>query len=287
VSSAIQGLTDGFLDLAIALPLPPSLPPYSTTIILATAVTRLVFTVPFSVWAKNRQWRAENLVVPHIQREIPQMHRKVIQDMKQDKFRGDKDAAVAEANKRMKALSSARKNELLALHRCSPIPTIIVPPLTQLPLFVGFSMVLNNASQSPSLLDGESFFTLTSLSHSDPTVTLPIMLGLITLANVETSRWFVGAAALERERKVAQWAAERRLKGEAVVEPRKIIQSSLRIMSVARILIAAVVPGSIQVYWVTSAIFGLLQTWILDWWDARRTRAYQQALPAPSQSSRP
>ena len=26
-------------------------------------------------------------------------------------------------------------------------------------------------------------------------------------------------------------------------------------------------------YWVTSAAFGLVQTWVLDWWDHRRRRA--------------
>ena len=50
ISSTIQSLSDGFLDLAIALPYPPGWPPYSCTIILVTVVTRLALTVPFSVW---------------------------------------------------------------------------------------------------------------------------------------------------------------------------------------------------------------------------------------------
>ncbi|KAI0921844.1 hypothetical protein AcW2_006696 [Taiwanofungus camphoratus] len=282
VSSAVQGLSEGFLDLAIALPLPSNLPPYSTTIILVTAVTRLVFTVPFSVWAKNRQWRAENLVVPQLRQEMPQIHKKVLQDMKDDGFRGNKDAVVTEVTKRTKILAKVRQNNLLALHQCSPLPTMIIPPLTQLPLFVGFSMVLSRASQPPTVFDSESFLTLTSLAHSDPTATLPIVLGLITLANVESTRWFVSAAASERQKKVAQWVAARRAKGEAVIEPRKVIQTSLRVLAVARILIAAVVPGSLQIYWVASATFGLFQSWILDWWDARRTLRRSQS---PSQQT--
>lgn len=43
-------LKDGFLDLATAIPIPPSWPAYSTTIILCTVLARLAFTVPFSVW---------------------------------------------------------------------------------------------------------------------------------------------------------------------------------------------------------------------------------------------
>ena len=52
-----QSLCDGFLDLAIALPLPPSLPPYSTTIILVTVVTRLAL-LPVAVWVRNMGHRS-------------------------------------------------------------------------------------------------------------------------------------------------------------------------------------------------------------------------------------
>ncbi|PCH41093.1 hypothetical protein WOLCODRAFT_118223 [Wolfiporia cocos MD-104 SS10] len=286
-SSVIQTLSDGFLDLAIALPLPQSLPPYSTTIILLTVATRLVFTLPFSVWAKNRQWKAENLVIPQIKQEMPRFHKQAIQDMKRDSFRGDKDAASIEVNKRVKALAKVRQKELLALHHASPLPTMAIPPATQLPIFVVSTMVLANTSQPPSVLDSESFLTITSLTHSDPTATLPIALGLVTLVNVETSRWFVSAAATAREKQVAQWVAERRAKGEAVVEPRKVMQTSLRILSVARILVAVAVPGNIQIYWVASATFGLIQTWALDWWHARRTEKYWQTHIPPLKSRVP
>ena len=120
---------------------------------------------------------------------------------------------------------------------------MLIPPITQLPLFVGFSMVLNRASHPPTVLDSESFLTLTSLSHSDPTLTIPIVVGLITLANVETARWFASAAATQRQAKVDEWVKQRREKGEMVLEPGRIVQSSLRFLSVARIIIAALVPG--------------------------------------------
>lgn len=93
------------------------------------------------------------------------------------------------------------------------------------------------------MFDSEEFLTLTSLAHPDPTATLPIVLGLITLANVETARWFMSAEALQREQKVAEWTAEKRAKGETVLEPKKIIQSGMRGLSIGRILIAAVIPG--------------------------------------------
>ncbi|KAI9001064.1 60Kd inner membrane protein-domain-containing protein [Trametes punicea] len=272
VSSTVHGLSEGFLDLAIALPFPPEWPPYSCTIILVTVVTRLAFTVPFSVWAKNRQWRAENVVIPQLKEEMPGIHKQVQQQMKRDGFRGDKEAVIAEINKRSRVLAAERRKELLAQHHCSPIPTIAMPIVSQLPLFIGTSMVLSKAARAPTVLDSEAFFTLTSLSHADSTLTLPIMLGVITLANVETARWFVSAEVLEREQQVAKWTAERRARGEQILEPKKIYQTTLRILSVGRILIAALVPGSVQLYWVTSATFGLLQSWALDYWDLRRRK---------------
>jgi inner membrane protein COX18 len=138
----------------------------------------------------------------------------------------------------------ARRKGLFAQHRCRPWVTMLIPPLTQLPVFVGSSMFLARLSQAPnSAFDSEAFLTLTSLAHPDPTAALPIALGMITLANVESSRWFVNAAAREREDAEQKRVAEQRAQGRIVLEPRKIVQSGLRLLSVGRILIGAVVPG--------------------------------------------
>ena len=120
---------------------------------------------------------------------------------------------------------------------------MVIAPITQLPVFVLTSLTISRACQAPTVLDGESFLTLTSLAHSDPTLTLPIVLGIVTLANVESARWFISPQALEREKKVEEWKAKRRARGETVIEPKKIMQTSLRTLAVCRILIAALVPG--------------------------------------------
>jgi inner membrane protein COX18 len=44
--------TEQVLDLAIALPVPISFPIYTTTIVLVTVASRLVFTVPFAIWVR-------------------------------------------------------------------------------------------------------------------------------------------------------------------------------------------------------------------------------------------
>jgi inner membrane protein COX18 len=269
---SLDVLKDGFLDLAIALPIPPSWPAYSTTIILCTVLTRLAFTVPFSVWSKRRQWRAEEEVLPRLQSEGPVIAKRVLEDMQREKARGTKEELQTIHRTRMKDAVAARRKELFAEYHCQPMTTMAVPPLTQLPVFVGCSVVLAHISQHPTPLDSESFLTLSTLIHPDPTAALPIALGFITLANVESSRWFMTDQQREREVKVQTWREERIAKGERVIEPQKIIKSALRLVSVGRILIATMVPGSVVLYWVTSATFGLVQTWIIDYWELRRKR---------------
>lgn len=138
---------------------------------------------------------------------------------------------------------TARRNELFAEYRCQPMTTMAIPLLTQLPVFIGGSIVFAHVSQHPTPLDSESFLTLSTLVHPDPTAALPIALGFITLANVESSRWFMTDQQREREAKVREWKEERIAKGERVIEPQKIVKSALRLISVGRILIATMVPG--------------------------------------------
>lgn len=51
-TSIIHDVSQGFLDLALALPYSELVPSYSATIIATTVVTRLVLTVPFSIWVR-------------------------------------------------------------------------------------------------------------------------------------------------------------------------------------------------------------------------------------------
>ncbi len=104
-TSAIQ---DGFLDLAVALPWPVSFPPYSSTIILLTVVSRLALTIPFSVWvslvqtcyigrqphssqAKKRQWRVEELVIPSLKETRPLVEKQVVHEMHVERVLGTKE----------------------------------------------------------------------------------------------------------------------------------------------------------------------------------------------------
>ncbi|KAG2116100.1 60Kd inner membrane protein-domain-containing protein [Suillus discolor] len=285
----IETFTNGFLDLATALPLPSSFPPYSTTIIICTVVSRLIWTVPFSIWAKQRQRRAEEEVMPIVNSLKPGVSKLVLTEMQKIGVRGTKEQIQAAHGKRVKQLLTTRQKQLFSEYRCSPGFTMAIPIITQVPLFMGFSIVLNRLSQAPTPFDSESFLTLSTLAHVDPTATLPIALGLITLANVESSRWFMTDAQRERQEKVQKWKEDRVARGETVIEPQKIIKSALRLISVGRIVVATMVPGGVILYWVTSATFGLVQTWIMDYLELQRKRklalapALSKKIPAAKQ----
>jgi inner membrane protein COX18 len=139
---------------------------------------------------------------------------------------------------------TARRKELFKEHRCSPLPSIIIPPLSQLPVFVGFTIVLSRLSVDPTPFDSESFLTLTSLMHPDPTMTLPVVLGFLTMANVESGNWVMNAAEREQQHKVAERESKRIAEGgNPRLHPGKVLKTLLRGLSIVRIIIAAITPG--------------------------------------------
>ncbi|KAF8076492.1 60Kd inner membrane protein-domain-containing protein [Lyophyllum atratum] len=284
----IQHLCDGFLDLALALPIPPSIPPYSTTIILTTVAARFAL-LPISIWGKKRAWRMEESALPELERMKPVVSKQVLEEMKSKGIRGDKVYLQEVHKKRSIEVLSNLRRDLFKKYKCRPLPTIIIPPLTQLPVFIIGTIIFGRLALDPTPFDSESFLTLSTLAHPDPTMTLPIVLGIVTMANVESSNWVMNAAERERERQIEERNAKAVAEGaKPQIRPKTLIKSGLRALSIGRIILAAIAPGSITLFWLTSATFGLIQTWIIDWMDIRRRRLNEAArTQAVAASSRP
>jgi len=118
------------------------------------------------------------------------------------------------------------------------------PPLAQLPFFIGITMGLRELSQLPNTpFDSEAFLTLTTLAHPDPTMTLPIILGLVTMANVETSNLLMTATQKAKFEQVEKKNEAARKGGKILLQPGRIIKEALRGLSVVRILVASTMPG--------------------------------------------
>jgi mitochondrial inner membrane protein COX18 len=139
-----------------------------------------------------------------------------------------------------------RRSALLKEHSGSPLATMLIPALTQLPLFVLMSVFFNRLCQPPfsMIIDDESFLTLTSITHTDPTAVLPIALGLITLANTESANWFLGDQVRAREERERQMRDKLRAEGKLVPpSPRNLLRAVMRVLSVGRIIIGMMAPG--------------------------------------------
>ncbi|KAJ7283551.1 60Kd inner membrane protein-domain-containing protein [Mycena rebaudengoi] len=291
-----QSLCDGFLDLAIALPFPPSVPPYSATIILITIASRLVL-FPVALWGRNRVRRLEDVVLPELERLKPIISKEVLDDMKRTGVRREQlvPAKLQQMHlARMVEKVKSERKRLIAEHKCHPLPSILVSPATQLPVFVLMSMMFNRLARDPTPFDSEAFLTLTSLSQPDPTWTLPIILGMVTMANVESSNWLMTAVQRDRMRRLQEQQAQKlAAAGKPDIQPKNIIKSALNGLSVVRILLAAVSPGSVVLYWTTSATFGLLQTWVLDYRPAEKSTGSplpiispKSAVPTPTSDTK-
>ncbi|KAJ6539442.1 60Kd inner membrane protein-domain-containing protein [Mycena capillaripes] len=264
----IQSLCDGFLDLAIALPFPPSVPSYSATIIVVTVASRLAL-FPVALWGRNRVRRLENVVLPEMERLKPIISKQILDDMKQQGM--PKELLVPATLQRihlsrLKEKVSSEQKRLITEHKCNPIVSMVASPASQLPVFIVMTMMFNRLAQDPTPLDSEAFFTLTTLNHPDSTWTLPIMLGLVTMANVDMNSWLMSAVQRDRLQKMEEKRAQQIAAGvKPGIQAHKIIKNALFLLSIGRIALAAITPGSVVLYWTTSAVCGLIQTWILDY----------------------
>ncbi|KAK0230908.1 60Kd inner membrane protein-domain-containing protein [Armillaria fumosa] len=260
----LSSVANSFLDLATAIPYPTSFPPYSSTIILVTVLTRIAL-LPIATWGNNRMLRYQQLVLPEVEKRKPYIWQEELLKMRKEGFRGDKEETRKALSKRIQPIFKGLEKQLCKVYRCQKIPTMVVPPFSQMAVFFPMSIFFGGVAADPfSGFDAESFMTLASLSRPDETLTIPILVGLITMANVESSTWFMTAtekqAVAQREQRRKDAAA----KGVHHITPANGIKQALRVVSVLRIVFAAQVSGAIALYWATSSLCGLFQTWFME-----------------------
>lgn len=104
------------------------------------------------------------------------------------------------------------------------------------------------AADPTSPFDSESFLTLSTLNHPDPTFTMPVVVGLLTMANIESSHWVLNPAEKEalkeKEKKMKETVAK---SGDRLSMVKFNLQSnlkdSMRVLSILRIGLASIAPG--------------------------------------------
>ncbi|KAJ3819144.1 60Kd inner membrane protein-domain-containing protein [Lentinula raphanica] len=280
----IQSINEGFLDLALALPYPAHWPAYSTTIILLTVVARTAV-LPAVFWATRRQSRYERNVLPVLRELKPiVMHEQAIA-MRKEGLLENKELRAEIHAKRCHEIMKTRSKELEKTYRCKPLITSLIPAMAQAPLFIAMTMVFARLAADPiSPFDSESFLTLSSLDHPDPTFTLPVVVGLLTMANVESSHWVLNPTerdmVKENEKKMKEAVEKSGDKWSKLsFKLKSNMKDSMRVLSILRIGLAAVAPGAVTLYWVTSAAYGLFQTWLVNWLAVRKRRQWLATSP--------
>ncbi|KAF8528940.1 60Kd inner membrane protein-domain-containing protein [Hysterangium stoloniferum] len=266
-TETLQTLSNVYLDLSIALPYPLGCPIYSSTIVLIGVVSRLAL-LPVSLWARQRERRLEENVVPYLKAFRAKLDDRVRQELLKGDSPQSREFYSRAASKKAREYIIQPLDSLFKEHRCTPWITMVVPPITQIPVFVVLSATFLQLANAPgTVLRDEAVLTLQSLAHPDPTVALPVILGLISLATVETSQWFVTQEKVRRLRETRLRNEAQLSQGKSIIDPRRHIKGIMSGLSVGRIILAATMPGSVVIYWLTSASCGLLANWVVNYSD--------------------
>ncbi|GAA5826415.1 hypothetical protein JCM3770_004697 [Rhodotorula araucariae] len=197
----------------VFLSLPPALSlSYAAFIPLFTLLYRSTTTLPIVLWQRRRTRRFADVVMPLLRKEQGRIALETRDECRRAAKSYDEYQAVFKKKAKKAAYALARK------YRCSPRLTLILPPLTHVPIFVLATLVLRDAcaraiaalgvapSSLSALLDASPASALTSsaLAHlhelastpflwcpslvlPDPTMALPLAVGLAALLNVEVT----------------------------------------------------------------------------------------------------
>ncbi|GAA5913535.1 membrane insertase COX18 [Sporobolomyces salmoneus] len=192
------------------LSLPPSLSlSYAAFIPLFTLFYRSLTTLPVVLWQRRRTRRFVEHVVPRLKKEQAKLEWET-----RDECRG-LGKSYEEYQKVFKQRAKKLSYLLARQFRCSPRLTLLLPPLVHIPIFITATLTLRDACSraaaslplstsdlsssfsdsylSPSALQhlhdlaSTSVLWCPSLVLPDPTMFLPLGVGIVSLLNVELS----------------------------------------------------------------------------------------------------
>ncbi|KAF8681126.1 60Kd inner membrane protein [Rhizoctonia solani] len=262
--SILEPLASGIIEtghIISSLPLPASVPPYSCAIIGITLALRMGITLPMALWSRARAFRREHLVGPALKAWREKAKVEVGKAFARDR------KPYEEYKEEMGRLQVAKIKELNKIHRCSPIPTMILPFAVHAPLFIMATASFRHAalmSYAPvNPLASESFLTLPSLAQVDPTGVLPIAIGLIMFSNIELGR--LSRPAKTTPKPVPTGSSSNPTEEKALMEQPRMsaiisgLENGLRGVSILFIWIAMQAPGSVVLYWLTSASYTFIE----------------------------
>ncbi|KAM0754053.1 hypothetical protein T439DRAFT_378147 [Meredithblackwellia eburnea MCA 4105] len=187
------------------LSLPPALGiSYALLIPFATIIVRTTTTLPISLWQRARTRYFANTVMPLV-RNAQTVARYQVRD---ECRRANK--SYEEYEKAFKAKATELARAIIKQHKANPRVTLLVPPLLHIPLFIFNTLLIRDAAErslnSITLFPSSEahHYSTQALSHlhdfattpflwcnslvmPDPIMGLPLMIGIVALANIEVT----------------------------------------------------------------------------------------------------
>ncbi|TIA99375.1 hypothetical protein E3P92_02444 [Wallemia ichthyophaga] len=275
---AFAALAQPFLELPSHLPWGAS---YAGVIVACSLALRATITLPLSIWQRRRTARLEHRVKPAL--DVWAIEQKGVCRRECRAAGLSYDAYTKEWTRRYKR----QRRALAQMHNCSVLPTVLLPPLIGIPVFIAVSNTLRVASAvaltQPHTADGghglaEESLSLPFLDYpslalpaTDPTVALMIGAAFLTNTEITTNlrrklleiRTPPSNTGVEDEQKdSAQTPQENNTRMDMGVHE-KGVTILLRSLSLGMSWFALSIPLSLALYWLTSAVFSVGQTTIL------------------------
>lgn len=216
------------------------------TVIIAAFTARTVFVLPLAIYQHYVTAKLE-MVYNALNTTERENVTKKIHELS-DKNNWDSKTM----SKEYKKMIHRRKNELILEHNCHPAKTTIIV-LFQAPVWITLSSALRNLIYMLPVQDAHaqiiylqlkasSFLWLSDLTLPDQTWTIPVMLALVNLSNIQ-----LNYSAKKQQNKGM---------GKFVLYVARGV-----ILGVA--YVSSTVPSIISLYWLTSGCYGLIQNIIL------------------------
>ncbi|PNF30632.1 Mitochondrial inner membrane protein COX18 [Cryptotermes secundus] len=241
--------------------------PWWTTIILTTVFLRTAVTLPLAFYQNYILAKVENLHLLEMPEIVKELKKETAIAMKQ--FNWTENQARRMYNRSLQK----QWNNLIIRDNCHPLKASILL-WVQLPMWVFVSVALRNMvyllphSKAGAMvtymeLSVGGFGWIPNLLVPDESLILPVSLGLINLAIVELQTM----SKIRKKSKLQQY-----------------VTHFFRLFSIATIPIAASVPSCLNLYWVTSSAYGLVQNLVLL---SPRVKRFGHIPETPSQLSNP
>ncbi|KAI8368036.1 60Kd inner membrane protein-domain-containing protein [Blakeslea trispora] len=216
--------------------------PWWATIVSSTILLRSCLTLPIAVYQQQSLGKMIQLA-PMVQSWGETLKQQVGKESTRQGW------SYLEYQAQLQKQYRQKVNQIYAHYGCSRWKLLLLP-YVQIPLFISMSLTLRHMAAMPLPywgqtsaqpvpgLSEEGLAWFTDLTMSDPTLTIPVLIGAGNLLNVELNAWYARKAMTFKQ---------------------KVMTNIMRVVSIAFVPIAAQTPMAIGLYWLSSAWYSVIQ----------------------------